>query len=95
MSYVKDYYGVPADIGRQVTYKGNPGIIYEDGGNYVAVNFESDKPGHCQYVHPTDPGLLYGEMGHVRKLTRSQHKYREWMRSDCGLTFAEYLGIDK
>lgn len=27
------------------------------------------------------------------KLTRSQRRYREFRRSDCGLTFAEWLGV--
>lgn len=27
------------------------------------------------------------------KLTRSQQRYRDWLRSDCDCTFAEWLGI--
>jgi len=95
MNYVKQYYGVPADIGRCVTYRDKPGIIYEEGGNYVAVNFDSDKPGHCHYIHPTDPGLIYGEMGQIRKMTKSQQRYRLWQQADSCLTFAEYIGIKK
>jgi len=93
MSYVKDYYNVPDDIGRKVEYKGKTGIIYMDGGNYVAVNFDNDKPGECSYIHPADPDLKYGEMGQVRKLTPSQKRYQDYVRSDSTLTFAEYLGI--
>lgn len=26
------------------------------------------------------------------KLTRSQKRYRAWLHSDCGLSFAEYIG---
>lgn len=93
--YVKTYYGVPADIGRKVEYRGKPGIIYCDGGNYVAVNFDEAKPGECSYVHPTDPDLKYGEMGKLRKMTKSQQRYRDFLRSDCGLSFAEYLGLSR
>lgn len=28
------------------------------------------------------------------KLSRSQSRYRAWLRADCGLSFAEWLGID-
>ena len=27
-----------------------------------------------------------------KKLTRSQRRYREWLRADCGLSFAEWIG---
>ena len=94
-SYVKQYYNVPADIGRNVEYRGRVGVIYEDGGNYVAINFNDEKPGDVRSVHPTDPDLKYGEMGKIRNLTRSQKRYREYLRSDSGLSFSEWLGIKK
>lgn len=90
-NYVKRAYGVPCDIGRKVTYKGRPGIIYEDGGAYVAVNFDSDKPAHVNYVHPTDPDLVYGDMGERRRLTKAQERYRNWRRSECSETFFEWI----
>ncbi len=58
--YVKKYYGVPACIGRLVTYKGRSGIIAEDGGNYIKVNF-NDQPGITFNIHPTDENLVYKE----------------------------------
>lgn len=27
-----------------------------------------------------------------KKLTRSQRRYREWLRADCGLSFGEWIG---
>lgn len=93
MSYVKDYYNVPADIGRRVEYRGKPGIIYEDGGNYVSINFDHAKPGVCSFVHPTDPDLKYLEMGKIRSMTPSQKRYREFVRADTGLSFKEWLGL--
>lgn len=92
--YVRDYYGVPARIGMLVTYKGEPGIIYKDGGNYVAINLDKDKPGVVSLIHPTDPALVYSEeFGKPRKLTRSQQRYRDYLRSELDCTFSEYLGI--
>lgn len=43
--YAKNYYGVPSDIGRRVTVGERPGIIAEDRGNYIGVNFDDSKPG--------------------------------------------------
>jgi hypothetical protein len=93
MSYVKDYYNVPDDVGRQVTYKGRVGVIYETGGNYVNVNFDDTKPGIISYIHPKDPDLTFGEIVVIRKITRSQRRYQDYLRSDSGYSFKEYLKI--
>jgi hypothetical protein len=93
--YCKSYYGVPSDIGRRVEYDGKLGIIYKDGGNYIAVNFDSEKPGVCANIHPTDPLLKYLEMGTVRKMTRSQKTYQEFLDADCGFSFGEWIGAKR
>lgn len=93
--YVRDYYGVNAEISRLVTYKDRPGIIYEDGGNYIRVNFDDEKPGSVHNIHPTDPDLIYlDEFGTIRKMTRSQLVYQEFLRSETELTFPQWLGIN-
>ena len=92
--YVNDYYGVPAKIGMRVKYNNEFGTIYKDGGNYVSINFDTDKPGICQNVHPIDPSLEYtNEFVELRKLTRSQQRYRDFLDSDCDLSFAEWMGF--
>ncbi len=88
--YVRNYYGVPACIGRRVMVYGKPGIIAEDRGNYIGVMLDSDKPGRISNYHPTDE-VQYLDMGKVRKLTRSQQNYRNFLRSECGYTFAEWI----
>ena len=90
--YVCNYYKVPACIGRRVVVYGKPGIIYEDRGSYIGVNFDSDKPGMISNAHPTD-GVEYGEMGTLRKMTPSQKRYRDYIKSETSLKFSEYLGI--
>lgn len=89
--YVRKYYGVPAEIGRRVIVYGKPGIIAADRGNYIGVNFDCDKPGVIHNAHPTDH-VEYGGMGTVRKMTRSQARYREYLDSDgCFDSFAHFL----
>lgn len=92
--YVCDYYKVPADIGRKVIVCGKPGIIAEDRGCYIGVNFDCDKPGDISNCHPTHE-VDYGEMGTIRKMTRSQKRYQDYRRSEVEMTFAEWLGIEK
>jgi len=89
--YVREYYQVPAVIGRRVVVAGQPGIIAEDCGHYIGVNFDEDKPGVISNCHPTWK-VEYQEMGQIRKSTRSQRRYREWLNSECGLSFSEWLG---
>ena len=88
--YVSKYYGVPACIGRRVMVYGKPGIISEDRGNYIGVTLDTDKPGRVSNYHPTDQ-VEYLGMGEVRKLTRSQQNYRNFLRIDPGCTFAEWM----
>jgi hypothetical protein len=91
--YVRKYYGVPACIGRRVKVDGQPGIIAEDRGHYIGVNFDSDKPGHIENAHPTWK-VEYLGMGKIRKMTRSQARYQKYLDvSDCYESFAEFLGL--
>ena len=88
--YVSQHYGVPACIGRRVIAYGEPGIITEDRGNYIGVNLDKDKPATVNNYHPTDK-IEYLGMGTVRKLTRSQQNYRDFLRADCGHVFGEWM----
>lgn len=91
-NYVKDYYKVPNDVGRKVTYRERTGVIYEIRGQYVNVNFDDDKPARVSVIHPHDPELKFGDMGGViRKLTRSQQRYHEWRMSDGCESFTEFI----
>jgi hypothetical protein len=94
LEYVRSYYGVPAEIGRRVRVYGKEGIIAEDRGNYIGVTLDTDKPNHVSNYHPTD-GVEYLGMGTVRKLTRSQQNYQDYLRADCGWSFGEWMLFKK
>ena len=89
--YAKSYYGVPSDIGRRVTVSGKPGIIAEDRGHYIGVNFDEDKPGMISNAHPTSE-VEYLGMGKIRRMTRSQARYREYVEAEVSCSFAEWMG---
>jgi phage terminase large subunit len=63
-------------------------------GHYIGVNLDADKPSRICNYHPTD-GVEYLGMGKVRKLTRSQKNYQDFLRADCGYTFAEWMLFKK
>lgn len=88
--YVRERYGVPAEIGRRVLVNGKPGIIAADRGHYIGVNFDADKPGFIHNAHPT-ADVDYLEMGKVRPMTRAQQRYQEYLEADCFESFAHFL----
>ena len=96
--YCKQAYGVPSDVNRIVTYKGDRGIITNKGGVHVSINLNKDKPMQNISVHPTDDDLVYtDDFGRPRKQTRSQQRYSDYLDSaycEAGDSFATYLGID-
>jgi len=57
IEYVRKTYGVPATLGGRVTYNGTPGVIVR-ATHYVVIRLDGRRP--VVYVHPTDPGLIYG-----------------------------------
>jgi hypothetical protein len=70
------------------------GVICKDGGNYITVTFDEDKPGSTVSIHPTDPGLEYLGMGTIRKMTRGQQRYQDYLAADYyDEGFASWLGI--
>ena len=89
--YVRDFYGVPACIGRRVEVGGKPGVIAEDRGHYIGVNFDADRPGVIRNAHPVSD-VTYLGMGHVRPISRSQRRYLRWLEvGDCFSSFREFL----
>lgn len=92
--YVRQAYGVPACIGRRITFCGRPGFITKDMGAYIGVTFDDESVTNFWPLHPKEKGLEYGDMGKPRKLTRSQKRYQEFKDADWfDGTFAEWLGI--
>jgi hypothetical protein len=79
--YVRQYHGVPAEIGRRVEWGGRQGVIAEDRGNYLGVLFDDAKPGSISILHPTD-GVVYLDMGPVRQMTAAQKRYRDYRSAD-------------
>lgn len=92
--YVRDYYDVPACIGRRVKVYGKPGIIAADRGHYIGVNFDADKPGVISNAHPTDK-VEYLDIGKVRKPTASQARYQRYLEiGDCFEDFKHFLAYE-
>ena len=61
LEYVREYYGVPAEIGRRVTVYGKPGIISADRGHYIGVTFTRTSPtwSTTRTPHPKSPTVSW------------------------------------
>ena len=94
LDYIVNYYCVPACIGRKVEVDGKPGIIAADKGNYIGVNFDSDKPGEIKNCHPAWK-VKYLGMGKLRCITKSQERYKRYLEvSDCFDSFIDFCYWD-
>ena len=94
LEYVRNTYGVPAEIGRRVKVYGRPGIIAADRGNYIGVNFDADKPGVIRNAHPTSE-VEYLGMGKLRRMTRAQERYQRYLDvSECFDSFIQFCRYD-
>ncbi|WP_049722390.1 hypothetical protein [Gilvimarinus polysaccharolyticus] len=92
--YVRDTYKVPAEIGRRVSVDGKLGIIAEDRGHHLGVNFDEDKPGIVIPCHPTWQ-VEYLEFGTVRSATKSQQRYTRYREYGDGFdSFIDYCRWD-
>jgi len=97
--YVRENYGVPAHVGMLVVVNGKPGIIAEDRGHHIGVNFDHDKPGVISTCHPTWKVEYTMKSGEIRQLTKAQQRakdryqrYREY--SDCFDSFLDFCYWD-
>jgi hypothetical protein len=92
--YINNYYQVKAALARTVTVDGRRGIIVADRGHYLGVCFDDDKPNLTSNVHPTWK-VTYGEIGVIRKVTRSQRRYQRFLEyGDCFDNFIAFCYWD-
>jgi len=94
--YIKDRYKVPAEMHREVIMNGKKGVITKDMGNYIGVHFYDKITVDPLVCHPTWEMIYLETFNHnppIKKLTRSQLRYREYLRSEENLSFKEWLGI--
>jgi len=90
--YIRNTYNVPACIGRQIEYNGRHGILSADRGNYIGVTFDDEPATTISNFHPLEKGLVYGGIGNVRKMTRSQARYKKYLEvSECYENFKHFL----
>lgn len=93
-TYIKQYYGVPADLHRVITHRGRRGIIVSDKGNYIGVNFDDEEPMLVRPMHPTSEVEYTDEFATPRKPKnyRSKQRYQHYISvADCYDSFKDYL----
>lgn len=90
-AYVRQHYGVPAQVGRRVIVDGQPGVIAQDRGHHIGVNFDAAKPGVIESCHPTWRVEYLRETATVRRQSRSQARYQRYLDADTSESFIEWL----
>lgn len=97
--YIKQYYQVPADYGRDILVNGRKGSITKDMGNYIGVTFHDDEKKQSLPCHPTSKVEYLETFTPVSNLEaknhRSKERYLSYLDSDSSLTFGEWIRIKK
>lgn len=97
--YVKEYYKVPAEFGRDVIVGKRKGTITKDMGNYIGVTFHDDEKRNSYPCHPTSEVKYLETFTHLSKLkpknSRSKERYLNYLESDSSLSFGEWLKRNK
>lgn len=92
--YIKNAYKVPAEMYREVIVNGSKGVITEDMGNYIGVNFYNKPTAYALPCHPTWE-VIYLDTFNPKppflKLSRSKKRYLDYLRADCAETFSEWI----
>lgn len=92
--YIKSTYGVPAEKFREVIVNGKKGVITEDMGSYIGVNFYDNQTSHALPCHPTwEVQYLetFNRKPPILKMTASKKRYQDYLRSECSESFGEWL----
>ena len=95
-SYVRDNYGVPAEMYREVIVAGKKGVIIKDMGHHIGVYFyerQTYLPSPCHPTWEVEYLETFNSNPPIPKMTASKKRYMEYIDSDSGLTFGEWLGI--
>lgn len=92
--YIKNYYKVPAEEYREVIVDGKKGVIVSAIGAYIGVHFYdtvTDEPLPCHPTWEVQYLDTFNNNPPVKKLTRSQRRYRDYLKSDSNLPFGEWI----
>lgn len=93
LEYIRNYYKVPAEIGRRVEYTSETGtkqgVIVGAWNQYIQIHFDGEKK-PAGVFHPTWK-MKYLEMGEVPQMTRAQRRYQQYQQSDGWDNFMHFL----
>jgi len=94
LSYIRDYYKVPAEVGRRVVAYGKPGIIMGAINAYIGVVLDADPTPRQRPHHPEDQ-IVYGDMADKLPKPPRRSNYDKFQHDDVDMYFHEWLGINK
>lgn len=104
LDYIRNYYKVPAEVGREISYTGEKGkerkaVIVCAHGNYIGVVFHDSEPEEIMPLHPTWE-VKYLEIVKIRKFRKSKirakQRYRDYIEADWfSGSFIDYLRLSR
>jgi len=89
LQYVRDFYKVPAYVGRVVYAGGKRGVVTGASGPHVKVCLDGAR--RAGIYHPADQIVWTEESAPLPKRTKGQRLYDAWLNSECNESFIEFL----
>lgn len=89
LQYVRDYYHVPAVVGRVVYARGKRGVVVGASGPHVKVHIDGER--RAGIYHPTDEMRWTDEFAPLPKKTRAERNYDAYLHSETSETFIEFM----
>lgn len=77
--YINKNYGIDARIGRLIRYIGDLGVIIEDRGIYLGVNFLGTRRGLIVNVHPTYEVEYLDQVVEISKISKYEKSYNFYL----------------
>lgn len=92
--YIKNRYGVPADINREILFEDRKGKIVGFVDSYIKAVFYDDKKQRELPLHPTS-NVVYLETFNTNQIKvknpRSRERYSHYLSLDLDMSFLQYL----
>lgn len=91
LSYIRDYYQVPAVVGRRVTAYGKPGVILSAINAYIGVALDEDPKKRILPHHPTDEIVYCDEVTKAEDLPLKEWEVLTAGRFGCWHSDWQYI----
>ncbi len=91
--YINKYYGLNCKVNQVILFNTEEKMVITGSTGHYLICWDYSTNRHVT-VHPTW-NVIYTEEFDIPKISKSKIRYQEYLRSDCGVKFGEWLKMSK